>query len=191
MTYASYPARQDLAQRVWDRFAAYLEFAARQADPGEASRRPGPHTIEELVQAAFWTSLRREESYLPKVSLALVPRGAARQPMVFERPLRPLPATLARVAPAVERPGIHLGMWPGADGLEVWGTTRTLPKHCLVLEVAAPGLLVIKQQRGTDQAKYANVAVLEGEIVKVVDEHASSLPDCPSLLTSLLGFDSP
>jgi hypothetical protein len=27
--------------------------------------------------------------------------------------------------------------------------------------------------------------------VKVIDEHASSLPDCPSLLTSLLAFDSP
>ena len=42
-----------------------------------------------------------------------------------------------------------------------------------------------------DRTKYANVAVLEGEQIKIVDEQASSLPDCPSLLTSLLGFDSP
>jgi hypothetical protein len=35
-----------------------------------------------------------------------------------------------------------------------------------------------------------NVAVLEGDQIKVVDEDASSLPDCPPLLTSLLGFDS-
>ena len=33
--------------------------------------------------------------------------------------------------------------------------------------------------------------MLEGEQVKFVDENASSLPDCPSLLTSLLGFDAP
>jgi hypothetical protein len=33
--------------------------------------------------------------------------------------------------------------------------------------------------------------VLEGDQIKVVDEEASALPDCPQLLTSLLGFDSP
>jgi hypothetical protein len=33
--------------------------------------------------------------------------------------------------------------------------------------------------------------VLQGDQVKVIDEHASSLPDCPSLLSTLLGFDSP
>jgi hypothetical protein len=59
-----------------------------------------------------------------------------------------------------------------------------------VIEVAAPGLLVIKHHRG-DGGKFVNVAVLEGDQIKVVDEQASSLPDCPSLLTSLLGFDSP
>jgi hypothetical protein len=101
------------------------------------------------------------------------------------------PHVLARVAPAVERPGIHLGAWRDGTDLLVWGTTRDLPRYCLVLEVAAPGLLVIKQHRGGDHTKFANVAVLQGDLVKVVDEHASSLPDCPSLLTSMLGFDSP
>jgi hypothetical protein len=33
--------------------------------------------------------------------------------------------------------------------------------------------------------------VLEGDQIKVVDEQASSLPDCPPLLASLLGFESP
>lgn len=75
--------------------------------------------------------------------------------------------------------------------MSVWGTTRVLPKLCLVLEVAAPGLLVVKQNRGEEQTKYSNIAVLEGEQIKIVDEDASSLPDCPSLLTSLLGFDAP
>src|SRR5439155_2749444 len=50
---------------------------------------------------------------------------------------------------------------------------------------------VIKHHRGEQSGKYVNVAVLEGDHIKVVDEHASSLPDCPELLTSLLGFDSP
>ena len=55
----------------------------------------------------------------------------------------------------------------------------------------APGLLVIKHHRGEESGKYVNVAVLEGDQIKVVDENASSLPDCPELLASLLGFDSP
>jgi hypothetical protein len=36
-----------------------------------------------------------------------------------------------------------------------------------------------------------NVAVLEGDQIKLVDENASSLPDCPPLVKSLLGFESP
>jgi hypothetical protein len=40
-------------------------------------------------------------------------------------------------------------------------------------------------------AKFVNLAVLQGDQVKVIDENASSLPDCPSLLSTLLGFDSP
>jgi hypothetical protein len=32
--------------------------------------------------------------------------------------------------------------------------------------------------------------VLEGDQCKIIDEHAKSLPDCPTLVTSLLGFDT-
>jgi hypothetical protein len=86
--------------------------------------------------------------------------------------------------------GIHLGIWYSGDELYVWGTTRTIPKFCFVLEVAAPGLLVVKHHSGEEADKFVNVAVLEGDQIKVVDEHASSAPECPAMLTSLLGFDS-
>jgi hypothetical protein len=79
---------------------------------------------------------------------------------------------------------------PGAP-LEVWGTTRALPRHCCVIEVSEPGLIVVKHHRGDALAKFVNVAVLQGDQIKVIDEHASALPDCPDLLASLLGFDSP
>ena len=58
-----------------------------------------------------------------------------------------------------------------------------------VLEVAAPGLLVVKHHRD-EGGKFVNVAVFEGDDVKIVDEQASRLPECPNLLTSLLGFDN-
>jgi hypothetical protein len=34
------------------------------------------------------------------------------------------------------------------QGLALWGTTRTLAALCFVLEVIAPGLLVIKYPHG-------------------------------------------
>ncbi|HEX8919826.1 MAG TPA: hypothetical protein VF766_00015, partial [Pyrinomonadaceae bacterium] len=96
-----------------------------------------------------------------------------------------------RLAPAVERPGIHLGVWRYGEELRVWGTTRTIPGLCFVLEVVQPGLLVIKYRRGQESGKFVNIAVLEGDRIKVVDERGTSLPDCPELLMSLLKFDSP
>jgi hypothetical protein len=95
---------------------------------------------------------------------------------------------LTKLAPAVERPEIHLGVWHHAGELKVWGTTRTIPSFCFVLEDIEPGLLVVKHRRLDGFGKYANVAVLKGEQVKVIDEKGTSLPDCPALLKALLAF---
>ena len=189
MTYAAYPAGRAVAERVRSQFARHIE-AASGVLHGDAPL-PDVSAIDAIIDAAFWTSLRREEGYIPKISLALLPSSACQHPLLFAKSLPLSPGDLARVAPAVERAGIHLGVWREGDELAVWGSTRVLPKYCFVLEVSAPGVLVIKQHRGGEQTKFANVAVLEGDQIKVVDEDASSLPDCPSLLTSLLGFDSP
>jgi hypothetical protein len=186
----AYPAARAVAPRVHEHFERHLAAMARKGAEALASL-PDPAFIELVVDAAFWTSLRREEGYLPRVSLAFVAPGQVRHPLIFERPLPLTAAGLARVAPAVERSGIHLGVWPDGDQLRVWGTTRSVPTFCFVLEVAAAGLLVIKHHRGEESGKFVNVAVLEGDQIKIIDEGASSLPDCPALLTSLLGFDSP
>ena len=186
----AYPAGRAVAPRVQDHFIRHMAMPAVDASVLTAPL-PDLAAIEELIEAGFWTSLRREEVYVPKISIALCPARYAPHPLLFDHPLALQPHLLARVAPAVERPGIHLGAWRDNGQLLVWGTTRELPRYCLVLEVAAPGLLVVKQHRGGDHTKFANVAVLEGDLIKVVDEQATSLPDCPSLLTSLLGFDSP
>jgi hypothetical protein len=152
---------------------------------------PAAATIEAIIDAAFWASLRREENYMPRVSLAFLSPEQAAHPLVFERLLPLTPAALTRVAPAVERPGVHLGVWHDGNDLNVWGTTRTIPKLCFVLEVAAPGLLVVKHHSGEEAGKFINVAVLEGDQIKLVDQRASNQPDCPALITSLLGFESP
>jgi hypothetical protein len=190
MTEPAYPAARVVAATVQAHFARHIAHA-RQQGQQELAPEPDDRAIEAIIDAAFWASLRREEGYSPKISLAFLPPEQAGQPLLFERRL-PLTATaLSRLAPAVERPGIHLGVWRERNELCVWGTTRTIPRLCFVLEVIEPGLLVIKYRRGQDPGKFVNVVVLKGDQIKVVDEQGTSLPDCPELLTTLLGFGSP
>ena len=185
----TYPAARIAAPRIHALFAAHAA-AARSRGQDPVATMPDVEAIEAIVGAAFWASLRREEGYAPKISLAFLAPRETLHPMLFERPLPLEAAPLTRVAPAVERAGIHLGVWPEGDDLTVWGTTRSIPATCFVVEVAAPGLLVVKHHRGGEWGKFVNVAVLEGDQVKIVDQGASSLPDRPALLSSLVSFDS-
>jgi len=195
----SYPAARTVAPMLEEYFACHQEEASKRA-AGPVAPLPDVQSIEAVLDAAFWTSLRREEGYETRISLAILPPEKAQDPMLFERLLPLDPAALTRLAPAVERPGIHLGVWRAQAGavpafeegaLSVWGTTRGIPFLCFVVEVAAPGLLVIKHHNGEETRKFINVAVLEGDQVKMVDEHIAERPDSPRLLKSLLQFNSP
>lgn len=187
MPYSAYPAARNIAPKVHAHFARHL-VAARERGREDLPEPPDARAVEALIDAAFWASLRREEGVTPTISLAyLAPEGAG-HPLKFAQPIPLRPAPLAKVAPAVERPGIHLGVWGQGDEFQVWGTTRDVPAFCLVVEVVASGLLVIKH-RSEPFGKFVNVAVLEGDQVKVVDGAAgASVPDCPQLVKSLLGF---
>jgi Probable sensor domain DACNV len=186
---ATYPPATFVAPTIEDHFARHIAEARRQGET-ELAFPPNRQTIETIVDATFWASFRPEEGRFPKISLAYLPPEQARQPLMFEQPLRLTPAVLTKLAPAVERPEIHLGVWSFDDELRVWGATRSIPSFCFVIEDIEPGLLVVKHRRIDGYGKYANVAVLKGERVKVIDEKGTSLPDCPALLKSLLAFTS-
>jgi len=185
----AYRAANTVAPIVEAHFARTLEEARKMGEDGLAPQ-PSAQAIAAIVNATFWASFRPEEGRFPKISLAYLPPEQAGQPMLFEHPLPLNAAVLTKLAPAVERPEIHLGVWNYGDELKVWGTTRTIPSFCFVLEDVEPALLVIKHRRLDGYGKYANVAVLKGEVVKVIDEKGTSLPDCPALLKALLAFTS-
>lgn len=192
MTIPAYPAAHAVATQVEEYFANH-HAAAVQRHPQVLAPQPDARSIEAIIDAAFWASLRHEEGYSAKISLAFLPAEQAGQPLIFERQLPMTPAVLSRLAPAVERPGIHLGVWSASgreNDLRVWGTTRAITKLCFVLEVIEPGLLVVKYRRSHETGKYVNVVVLKGDQIKVLDEKGTNLPDCPALLTPLLGFGS-
>jgi hypothetical protein len=185
-----YPAARIVAPTVAEHLAGHLA-TARAGGLGGLAPQPDVETIEQMIDAAFWASLKKEEGRSPQISLAYIPPEQAGNAMVFARPLGMNAKELSKLAPAVERPGIHLGVWPHRGELRVWGTARTVPTSTLVLEVMEPGLLVLKHRRGDDFDKFGTIAVLQGDRVQVVDEAGASLPDCPALLTSLLGFEAP
>jgi len=191
---ATYHAARAVATTVEKHFARHLA-EAQQRGERELAHAPNAQAIEKIIDATFWASFRPEEGRFPKISLAFLPPEQAGQPLMFENRLSLTATTLTKLAPAAERPGIHLGVWRKADGeqddLYLWGATRVIPSLGFVLEDVEPGLLVIKHRRIDGIGKFANVAILKGEQVKIVDEKGTSLPDCPDLLKSLLAFTSP
>src|SRR3970040_1850780 len=116
MTGPAYPAARAVASKVVDHFARHLA-AAHQQGREDLAPEPDREAIEAIIDAAFWASLRREEGYIPKISLALLPPGQAIDPIVYEQSLSLRPGVLVKVAAAAERPGIHLGVWPEAGEL--------------------------------------------------------------------------
>jgi hypothetical protein len=189
MTDPSYLHARAVAERVHAHIAHQGELA-RQRGETDLAPEAGISVIQAVIDAAFWASLRREEGYSPTISLAFLPPSRALWPLTFEPTLALTPEGLTKLAPAVKRAGIHLGVWPENGELRVWGTTRALPALCFVLEVVAPGLLVVKYPHGI-AGKFVNIVVLEGDQVKIVDEQSAYLPDCPDVVTALLGFNSP
>lgn len=152
--------------------------------------KPDAATIEEIITTAFWASLRREEGHVPKISLAFMPPEQSARSLQFNPRVRLESNLLARIAPAVEKPGIHIGVWPYEEKLHAWGVTRSVPPWCFILEVVGPGLLVVKYRRDEPATKFANIAVLEGADVKFIAQQSESMSEAPPVLGSLLAFYS-
>jgi len=187
MNKPTYQAASIVAPTVEAHFSHHIAEALASGET-ELAPLPDAKTIEAIIDSAFWASFRPEEGRFPKISLAYLSPAHTKDPLLFERPLPLTRTVLTKLAPAVERPEIHLGVWYIDDELHVWGATRSVPSFCFVLEDIEPGLLVIKHRRMDGLGKYANVVVLKGEHIKVIDQQGTSLPDCPDLLKSLLAF---
>ena len=83
---ATYRGALAAAPRVAEHFARHIE-AARATAVGSVAFAPDEKSLEAIIDAAFWASLRREEGYAPKISLAFLPPEQAVRPLMFERPL--------------------------------------------------------------------------------------------------------
>ena len=186
----TYIAARIVAPTIELHFATHLTNARLNGGKNLATE-PEAHIIEAVIDVAFWASLLREEGQSPQISIALLPPEQSAQPLIFGKRLRLTPHNLTKLAPAVESPGIHLGVWYDGDELYIWGTTLVIPYICFVLEVIEPGLLVIKHSRIDGFGKFLNIAVLKGDQIRVIDEGNTSLANCPAFVNSLLGMPLP
>ncbi|GAA0557989.1 putative sensor domain DACNV-containing protein [Chitinophaga japonensis] len=185
----TYQAAAKVSDVIETHFLKHLA-AAKENGEEDLACLPDAKIVEKIIDVAFWASLRKEEGTSTKISLAFLKPSQAGKPLLFERRLPLNSKVLSKLAPGVERAGVHVGIWHDDGELYIWGTTIKLPNYCFVLDVSEPALLVVKQRRIIGLGKFTNVAVLRGDQVKVVDENTGLLPDSPAILTSLLGLSS-
>ncbi len=170
------PPTYAAARIAADRIHRYFE--RNPLPPSEClATLPDPATLASLIDIAFWTSLRREESFTPRITLAFAGPEQVSKPISFATPIPLVPADLTRMAAAVERSGIHLCVWLSpARELQVWAIARTIPQSCIVIETLLPGLLVVKQSPPNDSGKYRNIAVLQGDDIKIINPNLETGP---------------
>jgi hypothetical protein len=182
---ATYQAAQMVASNIEAHFAKHLAEANAKGEVDLAPQPPA-RVIEAILDAAFWSSLRKEEGHSPKISIAFLPPEQATRPLLFKQQLPLNPTTLTKIAPGVERGGIHIGVWHDGYKLNIWGTTLAIPNYCFVVDVSEPALLVVKHRRIYGFGKFTNVAVLKGDQIKFVNENAPEAENLPGILLSLL-----
>ena len=169
MTNTTYPTARKVAVRAQKHFTKHVELAQKRGR-SHLAEVPTAAIIETMIDAAFWASLRREEGLTPKISLALRAARAGRPAAALRAAAAAAPAGAgASSRRRSSAPAFTSACGATTASLRVWGTTRELPALCFVLEVVASGLLVIKHRSETF-GKFVNVAVLEGDQIKIVDE---------------------
>src|SRR6266700_7526845 len=89
----AYAAARTVSPALHAYFARHRAEAIRDGQDHLAPL-PDAQTIEAIIDAAFWASLRREEGYEPRISLAFVPPDEAQHPLLLERPLPLAPDAL-------------------------------------------------------------------------------------------------
>lgn len=182
----TYEAAKNVSETVAAHFAHHHAKAVQR---GEVSVAPVPDksVIEALIDIAFWCSLRKEEGVSPRISLAYFSPDHPHKNLLLQQPLALTPSNLTKLAPGLERPGIHAGVWLQNGELQIWGTTLDVPDLCFVVDVSEPALLVVKHRSLNGYGKFNNVAVLQGDKVKIVDEASADAADAPHILKWLLG----
>jgi hypothetical protein len=112
-----------------------------QAFPSGALEPPTLAELRQLVDAAFWASLRTEEGQGVRPALVLAPAGAASEAFEFSESAPLTAEHLANLSPALRHPDVHVGIWKYEDGLRLWGLVLSPIEGALGIRATSPGVL--------------------------------------------------
>lgn len=126
------------------RIHAHLEYLATIRLPTPmTSWTPRLEELRELIEVAFWASLRSNEERPTRVRIALAPRSLVSDAFALASPVDYDEAQVAKLAHVVPPYGSLL-VSPETDGLKIWGLSRTTPGggiDGIMAEVAAAGIV--------------------------------------------------
>src|SRR5882762_6575606 len=97
----TYKAARVVAPALERHFKHFHSKVNAKGDADLAAPTPDITIIENIIDIAFWASLRREEGYSPKFTLAYLPPESAGQPLLFGHKIPLAPNILTKFASAV------------------------------------------------------------------------------------------
>lgn len=125
----------EAARRITDDLG--LDLVPKENIPTESQLRV-------LLETAFWASLTPEEGRYSTFQLTLWKRSDVGRHFAFRREEPLEVALLARLAPALDREDVEIGVWPDKDGrLEVWGFSLHSSISSVKVRVIQPGQLLV------------------------------------------------
>src|SRR5437773_8044589 len=83
MNERAYAVARLVAPRIHAHFSSYQQLD-RGAGAVAVDTIPDEAAIEAMIDTVFWASLRREEAYVPKISLAFLSPTETDHPLVLE-----------------------------------------------------------------------------------------------------------
>src|SRR4051794_39823927 len=111
----------EFVAQLWHRLRRILYTRASQTDTG-TTLLPGVGHLTEIVQAAFWASLQKEENRSAGFSMVFLPPVPGPNTYLFGTPLALTPERLVKLAPALQMSKAQIGIWPDSkDELVIWG----------------------------------------------------------------------
>jgi hypothetical protein len=153
--------------RIQQQLRQYADVRQRlplHAEPFTVPTRP---MLAELLEVAFWASLRSNEGRPTRVRIALLPAGSVGDVLAFKQPVRYTEDEVAKLAPAASSTGwiaVDLSRPQGT----VWGiSTNTLDDSlgAVALDISDPGVIrvtfgpfhsfVVLAGRSTTASEYA------------------------------------
>jgi hypothetical protein len=159
----------NLIGRIHDQLVHLANMPIPAAIPAQPISRK---QLSNLIETAFWASLRSNEGRSTRVSLAVIAADKYCNALAFAAPISLDESHIAKLAPAVPPEGC-LAVSGAGDALTIWGFGRNRPGsfvNTTTIKILAPGSLII------DVGPFQPFLVVNGKSNLVIEGTHINLP---------------